>query len=126
MDPIATHGAFSWMEHSAGKAEKAKAFYENVLGWKIAAMPMKDGSTYHGIMVGERPVGGFAAQARPGLGWLAFVTVDNVDRRASKAAKAGAEILSEPADVPGVGRVAVLRDPFGASIALITYESAQR
>ena len=62
--PMATHGAPSWIEHRGQDGPAARAFYEKVLGWTIAELPMKDGSTYHGIMLGETPVGGFPARPR--------------------------------------------------------------
>ena len=53
------------------------------------------------------------------------ITVDDVDKRFGKALDQGATAVSEPSDYPGVGRMATIRDPYGASIALITYEGQQ-
>ncbi|MEP4804019.1 MAG: VOC family protein, partial [Hyphomicrobiales bacterium] len=39
--------------------------------------------------------------------------------------KAGGSVISEPMDMPGVGRMCTIADPQGARIALITYESMQ-
>lgn len=122
MNPMTTHGAFSWVEFQGEDVTSARSFYENVLGWQIAEMPMQDNTTYPGIMVGEQPVGGFAAHSGAQGSWLPYVTVDNVDQRTRAAKDAGGEILSEPFDAPGVGRISVVRDPMGAAIAFITYE----
>ncbi|MCG8456589.1 MAG: VOC family protein [Holophagales bacterium] len=126
MEPTQTHGAFSWVEHHGPDAEAAQDFYTRVLGWQVAGQSMADGSSYPCIVVGEKPVGGFSPRPAPtdsaaGAGWLAYVTVDEVDPRFSAALEAGAEAVQEPYDAPGVGRMAVLRDPFGARIALISY-----
>jgi uncharacterized protein len=48
--------------------------------------------------------------------------VDNVDATAKQAEKLGGKIMVEPRDIPEVGRFAVLQDPQGAAIAVITYE----
>ena len=121
-NPMQTHGAFSWMEYQGADPAAARGFYEKVVGWTVNEMPMADGSSYPGIVVGEQPVGGFSPQTAEAGAWLAYVTVDDVDARTQAATDAGAEVLSNPFDVPGVGRMAVLRDPFGASLAFITYE----
>lgn len=124
-NPMATHGAPSWIEHSGKDAAAARAFYEKVLGWTIAELPMKDGSTYHGIMVGEKPVGGFSPRPADRGGWMTYITVDDADARFKAALEAGATALQEPFSVPGVGRIAIFADPAGAPLAVITYESQQ-
>jgi predicted enzyme related to lactoylglutathione lyase len=53
--------------------------------------------------------------------WGAYVTVDDVDLTAKKAAKLGGKVLVPPQDIPGVGRFSVLQDPQGAMISVITY-----
>ena len=123
MNPMATHGAFSWVEYHGDDGAAARSFYESVLGWTVSEMPMQDGSTYPGIVVGDQPIGGFSPKPAPDGTWLAYVTVDDVDERTRAAVEAGAEVISEPFSAPGVGRIAVLKDPFGASLAFITYEN---
>ena len=126
-DPMKTHGAFSWVEYQGNDADAARAFYEKVLGWTVADLPMADGSSYPGILLGEQPVGGFAPKPAPaknggnGSAWLPYVTVDDVDARAKNAADSGGRLVAEPFDAPGVGRIAIVQDPTGASLALITY-----
>lgn len=117
------HGMPSWLQHTSADPTAARKFYEDVLGWAVSEMPMADGSAYAAIVVDEKPVGGFAQAAING-GWLAFVTVDDVDGRVAKAKVAGATIIGEPLTVPGVGRMATIADPFGAAIAFIDYSKA--
>jgi hypothetical protein len=120
-----THGAPSWIQHSGSDPAAARKFYETVLGWNVADMPMQDGAAYPGIMIGENPVGGFMPFPAPEGQWLIYITVDNVDSRFKSALDNGAEGVSDPTDFPGVGRMATIKDPHGASIALITYEAPQ-
>ncbi len=120
-----THGAPSWIQHHGGDPAAARKFYENVLDWQVNDMPMQDGSSYSAITVGDAPVGGFMPMPMPAGAWMIYITVDDVDARFGKALDSGAEAVSEPADFPGVGRMATIKDPFGASIALITYENQQ-
>ena len=51
---------------------------------------------------------------------MSYLAVDNVDARLKKAVAAGAEICREPFDVPGVGRIAILKEPGGAMIGWMT------
>ncbi len=57
--------------------------------------------------------------------WTIYITVTDVDASVNKAKAAGATILADPFDIPGVGRMAKIVDPQGAKIAMITYESMQ-
>lgn len=122
-NPMTTHGAFSWVEHHGQDAAAARSFYAEVLGWTVADMPMQDGATYPGILIGDQPIGGFSPKPAESASWLAYVTVDDVDARTRAAVEAGAKVLSEPTAAPGVGRIAVVEDPFGAAVAFITYEN---
>lgn len=117
------HGSPSWFQHSGKDPAAARKFYEQVLGWTVSEMPMKDGSNYPAIVVGDKPVGGFSPTPGDG-GWLAFITVDDVDARVNKAKAAGATIVAAPMTAPGVGRMATIADPFGAKLAFIDYSKA--
>jgi catechol 2,3-dioxygenase-like lactoylglutathione lyase family enzyme len=52
--------------------------------------------------------------------WL----VDDVPAAVDKFCAAGGEVVSSPADIP-VGRVAVVRDPFGNSLVLVDLSSGR-
>ena len=89
-------------------------------------MPMAQGGTYW-VCQGRRPAAWrhlrhqrrAAARRRPAH-WFAYISVDDVDARVAKATAAGAELLRPLFDVPGVGRIAILKDPTGAAIGWIT------
>ncbi|MEM9107379.1 MAG: VOC family protein [Pseudomonadota bacterium] len=123
--PMQTHGAASWIQHSGSDPAGARKFYQSVLDWNVNDMPMQDGSSYAGIVVGENPIGGFMPFPAESGEWTIYITVDDVDARFKSAIENGAQSIDEPADFPGVGRMAKFRDPYGASISLITYESMQ-
>ncbi len=122
---MTTPGVAGWIEYSGPDTAAAKKFYGEIVGWNIADMPMQDGSNYPGIMVGEGPIGGFSPAPSDEGKWTIFITVDDVDGRTAKVKKAGGKVLSEPVDMPGVGRMSTIEDPQGGRIALITYESMQ-
>lgn len=123
-NPMQTHGAFSWMELHSADGSKAKSFYTDLLGWGSEDMNMGP-ATYTVIKNAEDKIGGFPPMPAETPRWLPYITVDDVDARASKAKELGATIVSEPTTFPGVGRMATIADPVGGVIALITYESMQ-
>jgi len=126
-DAFATHGAFSWVELLTIDPEAAGKFYAELFGWELVSSPVAGGE-YTAVKVASRPVGGIMkmpSDVPPGVPphWGVFVTVEDVDATVSKARELGAQVARAPADVPGVGRFAVLRDPQGAMFAVIRYES---
>jgi hypothetical protein len=53
--------------------------------------------------------------------WGVYVTVADVDETIRQAEKLGGAVVMPPMDVDGVGRMAVLRDPQGASFSVVKY-----
>jgi predicted enzyme related to lactoylglutathione lyase len=115
-----TEGEFVWYELMTADAPAAETFYTKVVGWNAvdAGMP---GPTYTLLKVGERPVAG-VMEAPPAAaippGWIAHILTPDVDATAERAQAAGATLHRPPADIPGVGRFAVLADPQGAAFML--------
>lgn len=122
---MTTPGVAGWIQFAGPDTAAAKKFYSDVMDWTVADMPMQDGSSYSGIMVGDGPIGGFSPRPAEEGVWTIYVTVTDVDASVERATKAGATVLDGPQDAPGVGRMATIADPQGARIALITYESMQ-
>ena len=114
-------GTFAWNELATTDVEKAMAFYTATLGWRFEKFELPDGA-YWVAYAGETLVcglGGLETAAEAGLtrsAWFSSVRVDQIDSRYAKALELGAIGLQAPHDVPGVGRVAALRDPTGAVI----------
>jgi predicted enzyme related to lactoylglutathione lyase len=122
---MAEHGMFHWNELMTRDVETAKRFYEKTIGWTFNGMPM-DGGTYWVAIAGDRPVAGmFDMTTHPEMAdipenWFAYLAVDDIDKRCGMAKQAGATIVREPFDIPGVGRIAILKEPGGAAIGWMT------
>jgi uncharacterized protein len=119
-----SHGSFYWNELMTRDPEKAKKFYASAIGWTFEAMPMPDG-TYWVAMAGNVPVGGLFPLTSPQFdgvpeSWMSYLAVDDIDARAKKAQAAGATLMRPIFDVPGVGRIAILKEPGGAGIGWMT------
>jgi uncharacterized protein len=116
-------GSFVWFEITSRDIPRAKAFYGEVLGWTVEAMPFGDGE-YEMFAAGGAPLGGYApAEKGQPAAWMAFLSVDDVDAAAARATAAGGKVLEAPADIPGVGRSARIADPEGATLLLFSGSS---
>jgi uncharacterized protein len=119
-----SHGRFHWNELMTRDVEKAKKFYADTLGWSFEAMPMPDGTYWIATIDGEPVAGIFDIGGAEYQGvnemWMPYIAVDDIDTRVRQAAQAGAKVMKEPFDVPGVGRIAMLTEPGGAGIGWMT------
>ena len=118
------HGAFSWNELMTTDVAAAKAFYGELLGWKMREAPTP-AMPYTLLQAGNREIGGMMAIPAEAKGtppaWGAYVTVEDVDKQVSRAEQLGGMVILPPRDIPNVGRFAVISDPQGAILSLITY-----
>jgi predicted enzyme related to lactoylglutathione lyase len=117
-------GTFSWTDLGTTDTSGALAFYGALLGWEGEEMPAGDGATYWFLRVDGRAVAGMslmrdearAAGAPPA--WLSYVTVEDADATAARAAELGGTAMLGPFDVLEAGRMALLQDPQGAVFAV--------
>lgn len=120
---MAANGGFVWYELMTTDPQGAKAFYSDVLGWKLAS---SQGGNYEMWQVGDRQVGGLmqlpemARKAGAPPHWLGYVWVDSVDTTAEQAQRLGGRVMMPGTDIPNVGRFAVLADPQGAVFAVFS------
>ena len=122
---MADQGTFVWNELATSDVDGAKAFYTELLGWKAEDMPMPGGEgTYTILKAGDAMAGGLwkmegeAFQGAPPH-WMSYVEVADVDAAAAKVSSLGGTVMQPPFDVPGVGRITVIVDPQGATLALM-------
>jgi hypothetical protein len=107
----------------AGDTSAAKSFYSSVAGGSAEDVPMP-GMTYTLLKAGETQIGGLmqlpaeARQAGMQTCWLGYIAVDDVDAAAARLQELGGKVHRTPADIPGVGRFAVVADPQGAMFHL--------
>lgn len=117
----APYGAFVWNELHTPDPDKALAFYGKVLGFEHKGFPTGPGGTYYVVSKNGVDRGGvthhMGGAATPH--WLPYLHVEDADATVTRAKKAGGAALIEPADIPGTGRFAVLRDPTGAAFAIL-------
>jgi uncharacterized protein len=111
------NGEVCWSEVAAPDAAAAAGFYTGLFGWTAVAADL-GGMPYHFLARGGTNFGG-VMPARPGVPahWLVYVAVDDVDATVNRVQSLGGSVV-----VPGfdatVGRLAVVRDPQGATFGL--------
>lgn len=124
MNPFQTPGAFSWSELITKDVEAAKAFYGEIFGWQF-----KEGSVgsaaYTVIEVAGKEIGGMSpvpanAQTMAPT-WGTYVTVENVEATLQKVEALGGKILMPPIQIPPAACFALIQDPQGANLAIISY-----
>ena len=120
-----THGSFYWNELMTRDVERSAAFYGDILGWTFETMPMPEGGNYWVAKMGDQPVGGLFPMQGPEFEgmpdhWFSYIAVDDVDARVGRVRGAGGEVIREPFDVAGVGRIAIIKDATGAAVGWMT------
>jgi uncharacterized protein len=122
-----SHGRFLWYELMTSDPKAAKAFYAEVVGWRVreAAPAM----AYSLFLAGEQPVCGLAdlpVEARAaGIKphWIGYVGVDDVDATAARITHLGGTVHGPPMDVPNISRFSVVADPQTAAFALFKWQN---
>jgi predicted enzyme related to lactoylglutathione lyase len=117
-------GTFSWVDLATTDPAAAKAFYGRLFGWEAEDMPAGEGMTYTMLRLGGADVAGLSEQPEHERSqgvpphWNCYVTVDDADAVAARAAELGGTVLAPPFDVLDSGRMAVVADPQGAVLCL--------
>ena len=117
-------GKFCWYEWMGDNPAAAAEFYAHVVGWtaKNAAAPGERPYTVlsaNGVGVAGMITISAEAKAKSAPPcWAGYIWVDDVDSTAAKLVTAGGAVQRAPADIPGVGRFAVVTDPHGAYFRL--------
>jgi predicted enzyme related to lactoylglutathione lyase len=121
-----THGKFIWCELMTPDTSAAAKFYSSVVGWTTSEMKMEGMPTYTIFEANGIGVAGlmeFPAELE-GKGippnWTGYVDVDDVDQSAKDFAANGGSVRRPPEDIPTIGRFAVVADPHGAVLCIMT------
>lgn len=124
-NPTGTYhvGKFVWFDLLTNDVSGTKRFYGELFNWEFEADPSDD-ADYATIKKNGTPIGSVIYLKRldekvSESRWLSYLSVPDVDRAAELIRHGQGVILKEPMDLPDRGRIAVVRDPQGAILALI-------
>jgi predicted enzyme related to lactoylglutathione lyase len=115
-----SRGAFVWFDLMTSDPTRAIAFYPRITGWGTAAW---QGPAPYTMWTNKNvPIGGVMHVPAGGQPphWIGYISTPDVDATIAQANALGATVVAPAADIPSVGRYAVLVDPQGAVFALFT------
>jgi len=123
MSDSTVRGRFVWHELMTTDPAAAAEFYREVAGWD--SQPWSNDASYTLLTTAAGPMAGVmtipddakAMGAPPS--WLVYMGTPDADETVRHAESLGGRVLRAPADVPGVGRFAVVADPQGAVFAVL-------
>jgi uncharacterized protein len=115
-----TPGTFSWVDLNTDDQDGAKAFYGALFAWQYDDIPIGDGAVYSMARLDGHSVAALGPLQGEGMPphWNCYVSVEDADASAARAAELGATILAEPFDVFEAGRMAAFADPQGAVLSV--------
>jgi len=121
-------GTLVWTELMTGDTGKAATFYSGLFGWGTEKFP--GGMDYTLWKRGSETAGGMMAITKEMQGvpphWLVYYGVSDVDAVVAKVTSLGGSVVRPGWDIPGVGRIAILKDPTGAVFAVIKGDPEQK
>ncbi len=116
-------GSVCWNELATPDPIRAGGFYTALFGWTTQVNDMGT-MTYTTFLRGEERVAGMygITEEMEGMppSWMVYFAVEDCDASAARAQELGAQVHVTPADIPGVGRFAMMADPQGAMFSIIT------
>lgn len=123
MSDFATNvgNTFCWHELYCANAEDGVNFYSQAFGWGQESMDMGEMGTYRMLTNNGMTVAGVFGTANvPDMAdvpphWSIYIAVDDVDAKVAQCQALGATLMVGPMDVPTVGRMALMKDPLGAT-----------
>ncbi|MFI9111903.1 VOC family protein [Streptomyces venezuelae] len=125
LDRTSSPHTLVWVELHTGDPAAAVAFYRTVLGWRSAEMDAP-GMKYQVLSTadGDQQDASFGGVAElqdqaEGPRWIVYFDVTDADAIVKAAQGNGGSVLMPAADIPDVGRIAWLADPFGAPFAVL-------
>jgi predicted enzyme related to lactoylglutathione lyase len=131
LEAVMEANTLCWTELYTTDMAAVKEFYRSVFSWEYEDMQMGEGMVYTiasspgGGVEGDTGQGGMMQlpqenlDAGSGSEWHPYFGVTDCDTTFEAATRGGAQTMMPPVDVPGVGRIAMLLDPAGASFAII-------
>ncbi|MEW2529194.1 VOC family protein [Streptomyces sp. NPDC047071] len=119
-----TH-SLCWAELHTADPEAALACYRSLFGWRSQEMEIGE-RTYRVLSAaeGDRQEASFGGLV-PFQGdeeephWVPYFGVEDADAIVAVSQERGGSVLAPAADVPEVGRIAWIADPFGAPFAIL-------
>lgn len=127
-------GSLCWLELYTADLPMAAYFYRATLGLETYAVDfpggtyttvLPDGQSEDSMFGGIVPLADDPLEAQAGAYWMPYFEVTDTDTTVARTQELGGTVRLPATDVPGVGRVAKLADPYGARFAVIKSDPRQ-
>lgn len=115
MNPLA------WMDVISNDIDRTLDYYADRFGWTSEELPLDHGKGYRIVRSGSETVAGaeqVAAERKLDPVWTLMVETDDAPSLIEAAVAAGAEETFALAPMLDLGRIAMLRDPWGATLGV--------
>ncbi|MET9759044.1 VOC family protein [Streptomyces sp. NPDC006372] len=129
LEVVREPGSLCWLELYTADVPAAAAFYRSVLGLETYGVTFPGGTytTFNPAGEGENAMFGGVVPlsddpAEEEAHWLPYFEVPDTDTTVARARELGGTVRMPATDLPDVGRVARLTDPYGARFAVIRSE----
>ena len=112
---------FIWYELITSDLDAAIGFYSEVVGWTVE-QSQTPGMDYRRIMAAGEGIGGMMKAPDAGMppAWFGYINVADVDAEVTAFEAAGGKTMWPANEAAGVGRMAMVADPQGAAIYVMT------
>ncbi len=113
-------GTPTWIDLGIPDLERAMGFYGALFGWEFQIGP-PEAMRYTQCLLRGRRVAALAQNPDPGataFWWNMYLATADCDGTAKRVADAGGSVVVAPMDIPGQGRMAIVKDPVGAQFGL--------
>jgi predicted enzyme related to lactoylglutathione lyase len=130
-------GTVWWSELVSANPDKSRDFYAAIAGWSPKIVAAEDTSRppnpgepeYTLFMNGNSEAAGLSkfeakGQNEARAGWMPYLQVASVDTVVIEVLKKGGKLLKAPYDDTETGRIAIVEDPDGFAVGLVTPVSA--
>ena len=109
-----------WFDLSTADPEGSRTFYSKLFGWTADVIPDPQAGGYGFFNLDGKMVGGVGpvqSKDQP-TAWASYIHVSDAAGAVAKARQAGGNVLVEPMDVMGQGKMAIIADPSDAVIGV--------
>lgn len=114
-------GSIGWRDLTVENADEVRDFYAAVTGWKVHDTSMGDYNDYTMLDEAGEPAGGVChargSNADMPPQWLMYVVVADLEKSLDETLKHGGDVVVPTRGLMG-GKMAVVKDPAGAMVAL--------
>ena len=114
-------GTNIWNELVVPDPKEVASFYEQTVGLGFDTQEWPGMGSYTTLQAGGRSVGGACTPMLDGQPphWNVYFNVESADETTARVGDLGGEVLAEPFEIPGVGRMATYADPTGVQFNVL-------